>query len=279
MGVDVHERTKLASLKMNEMLWHQVLNRNLQHIDENLWGQGARVYAPGITQGVAGSFDSTGIFTAGPAGKEFFGVVVDVDDADYAYVVYAGYALITVAGSPAIGDTLRILGDGRGDVVSQANLDTGGVSPGEIIGTVTDIQGGQAGVMVRAAGWRSAMARVPNIAAQGVIPCAGHVDAESPVQIIAGCLDTSGGQPSGYAFYGANGISGTSVSGNSMVVSFSTPFTKTPIAQVTSGIDQGVTFEVHAGPTQVAFRLYDRTGVRLDYNTVTGLIFIYIAGV
>lgn len=263
------ERTKLSALGHLDLLWHQIANRNLRHIDENLVGQGVRLPARSdVAQGMVVSF-SGGEVVPGCIGNDFIGVVVSVVN-NHALVVIAGNAAVNLAGAAEAGDFVYARDDGRGEGVTQVATIATGRCHKRIIGVCVEAGVSSCVVAVKARGWRGALASAPAVAAEGVICCTPSVTSKKPY-LLSSIVATVGGiAVVDYAYESASNISSISVNGNKMRFTFVHPYDGLPSVRFTHGYDKRCILNQFVTPAFVTAKLYDTTGAAMNFSSVTG---------
>ena len=263
-------KTGLFKIGMADSLWHMKLNANLRHIDENMIGQAVRlpVHPDGADLFRAVHFEN-GMAKNGYSADGVHGVVLAIED-DMAMVQTAGYALMTVT-APVINEFAYVAHDGTGIAVSQANMETGAYDPKRIVGAIVDVKATRTGVMIGAKGMWEAVVSSPGFAADGFFASTGQLQGQALVSAAAIKRD-------GVVLRGSN-ISGATVSGNTMTITFQRPYVGNPDVQVGQVFTTPVRIENHSFAGSVVLTCFALDGSPKNFSTLTGEVHIFATGV
>lgn len=263
------DRTKLATIGNLDLLWHQIVNRNLRHIDENLVGQGVRLPARNdVTSGMVVSY-SGGQVVPGCIGDDFLGVVATLIGGE-ALVVLAGNVTVQLANSVVVGDYVYALDNGRGQCLTQAVALSGDYIHKRIIGTAIEDGTGSCVVGVRARGWHGALAGAPAVAAEGIICCTPSAASKKPYMLSAAVSNVGGLSVVGYSFESATNVSSIAVTGNRMRFTFTHPYDGLPNVEFTHGYNKRCILNQYVTPAFVTAKLYDASGAPMNFSSVSG---------
>ena len=271
------ERTKLSTVGHLDFLWHQVINRNIRHIDENLIGQGVRLPARSdVTQGMIVSFVG-GEVIPGCFGGDFIGVVVSIVN-NHAFVVIAGNAAVALTTAVEVGDFVYARDDGRGEVLTQIEAIALGKQHTRIVGVCVESGSSSCVVAVKARGWRGALAAVPAVAAEGVICCASSPASKKPYLLSSVVTTSNGAAVVDYAFESATNKSSISVTDNRMRFTFTHPYSGLPSVRITHGFNKRCVVNLYITPAFVTAKLFAATGAAMSFSSVVGDVHMVAKG-
>ncbi len=263
------DRTKLATVGHLDLLWHQLINRNMRHIDENLVGQGVRLPARNdVVAGMVVSYTG-GQVVPGCIAGEFLGVVASIVDA-HALIVLAGNVAVTLTNPALVGDFVYARDDGYAQGLTPAGAITGDFSHSRIIGTCVEAGDSSCVVAVRAKGWHGALADAPAMSAEGVICCTPTAVSRKPYLLSMAVATVGGLSVIGYSRESASNVSSISVSGNKMRFTFFHPYDGLPSVEFAHGYNKRCILNKYVTPAFVTAKLYDAAGAAMNFSSVSG---------
>lgn len=264
-------RTRLTVVNHLSLLWHQLINRDLRHVDENLHGQGLRLPARAdVTVGMVVSYDS-GQVVPGCIAEGFLGVVASIVDGK-AIIVLAGNATVQLTNPAVTGDFVYVRDDGRCQGLTQADAITGDFNSTRILGTCVSGGDDSCVVAVRARGWIGALSKAPAVSAEAMI-CRSVPDAVRRPYLISTGVFTMGGLPVvDSAFSDTSNISGVVVTGNAMRFNFTHAYASLPVVDLALKAAQRFVLNRFITTTYAVAKLYDHTGAALNFSAVAGPI-------
>lgn len=272
------ERTKLTVVHHLSLLWHQMFNRNLRHIDENLHGQGLRLPARAdVTAGMVVSYDS-GQVVPGCIAEGFLGVVAAVVDGK-AVIILAGSATVQLSNPATAGDFIYARDDGRCQGLTQTAALSGDFNHTRILGTCVSSGDASCTVAVRARGWIGALSAAPAVAAEAMICRTPSAATKKPYLLSTGVY-TMGGLPVvDTAFSGQANIASAVVNGNAMRFNFDHAYASLPVVEFSLQAGRRVIVNKFITAAYAVAKLYDHTGAALNFSAVPGPIHIMAKGV
>lgn len=273
------ERTGLSVIHHLSLLWHQLMNLNMRHIDENLCGQGIKLPARAdVTVGMVVSF-SSGEVIPGCIGDAFLGVVSSIV-AGSAVVILAGSATVQLSNPAACGDFVYARDDGQGQGLTQAAAISGDFPHTRVIGTCVVAGDTSCVVAVRARGWVGALSAAPAVAGEALINYdSGTAATKRPYLLSAGAF-TMGGLPVvDSAFSEASNIDTVAVTGNQMRFNFKNAYASLPVTEFSLNAGRPFKMNQYLTTSYVVAKLYDSTGAALNFVDVSGPIHMTARGI